>query len=813
MNYTRSNRLSIVAFGLLILFIMSTVYVSTSSAQQLIERSRSDISRSDISRADISRRVEPERRQFRALLLANPNYFGNLEASGLTPVKVIKNNTSYEEMPCIGYNPPLKRLEAVVYIKKSYGYGGPVCSNGSREYVRFYVDWNNNGNWTDVGMTSFVAYNIPSNKALEYAVTINLDPKEKFCTVENLPKVRGILSWNNPPPPNDPGFVPIWGNVLEVRIQIDKAKLFLIKDFLTLAKIKVSDKIIDKIDLTQEIPTVEPQPLGLGELKLLYQDTNVPPHRFAFKHIQKLLIQPKLIEEPLMLKKSMLNEGVAPTTAMAAFSIAAMPPTGITVPLPLAELGINVSDVITNLLNTDGNTNYEELNCVGLNQNQDTLAGVFTAKLPNGYSGGLCTSGSREYVAFWEWDQIEQMWLYLGTATVRTHDIQSMPTGGLKYSVFLPYDINRHRRPCTYGPVLVRIRAILSWQTPPPPTNPNWVPTWGNRVETTVHIKPGPYVVERMPYIDTVGNMAVCDIDQNTGLATGTGIIAAFTADDSPFGGTITITGFVTNAPNVMENPASAIKYKLFVRPREPFMTDAQNPWQALSNKFKVTVTEQIGAGLPLQKEITQVVDAQGYYTYLEDMSPPDWRYVAGRVLGKWITGAPMSGKWEIRIEAKLGGGTIVQGGTISCPDGSTRSIVRLYLDNKGPSASVAITGYQETSSSPILPAMDCGKFDVGFIVHGTYSATDDHFGALTLTVRPSGPANGATVNPSYRAYSTVPTTGESGSWTLDTSAPPPPPMDPCGYIVHLWVRDRTIVNSGHIGWRNGGDAGFCIEP
>lgn len=241
MNYPKSNRLSIFAFGLLILFIMSTVYVSTSSAQQLRERSRSDI-----SRGDISRRIEPERRQFRALLLANPNYFGNLETSSFEAVKIIKNNTSYEEMPCIGYNPPLKRLEAVVYIKKSYGYGGPVCSGGSKEYVRFYVDWNNNGNWADVGMTSFTAYNIPSDKALEYAVTINLDPKERFCAVENLPKVRGILSWNNPPPPNDPGFVPVWGNVLEVRIQIDKAKLLLVKDFLTLANVKLPDKIIDK---------------------------------------------------------------------------------------------------------------------------------------------------------------------------------------------------------------------------------------------------------------------------------------------------------------------------------------------------------------------------------------------------------------------------------------------------------------------------------------------------------------------------------------------------------------------------------------
>jgi len=71
---------------------------------------------------------EFERRRFRELLLKNPNYFGNIKVSPFKPVKKVESNTSYEELKCVGYNPTLERLEAVVYVKKNYGYGGGICS-------------------------------------------------------------------------------------------------------------------------------------------------------------------------------------------------------------------------------------------------------------------------------------------------------------------------------------------------------------------------------------------------------------------------------------------------------------------------------------------------------------------------------------------------------------------------------------------------------------------------------------------------------------------------------------------------------------
>jgi hypothetical protein len=206
-----------------------------------------------------------------------------------------------------------------------------------------------------------------------------------------------------------------------------------------------------------------------------------------------------------------------------------------------------------------------------------------------------------------------------------------------------------------------------------------------------------------------------------------------------------------------------------------------------------------------VQYHSPQAVDGGGYYTYREQIFPNQWRLVTGRVLGKWFTGAPMTDMWEVKIEALLPGGITLPGGVIVCSDGTTRSSVKLYLDEVLPTPHIQITGFQR-GGGPVHPAVNCGTFQKGDILHGTYSVTDEHFGVLTMHVEPVAPAHGATVNPSSRSYPVVPTTGESGTWTLDTS-----PMDACGYIVRLDTSDRTIVNSGFVGWPNSDSTGFCL--
>ncbi len=716
--------------------------------------------------------VEPERRNFRALILANPNYFGNVKISKFKPVKTWISNTSYEELICVGFNPESEQLQAVVYIKKSAGYLGGLCNGGSPEFVRFYLSLDNGATWSDAGMVSFQAHDIPGDKPLEYAVTLPYEARRVFCRSPRFPLVRAILSWNNPPPPNQPDHTPVWGNVREAAVQAPLLRFFKIPDLLEAVKVKLPKEYLDLIDLEQAVPAVEPKPLPPVELAKLYRDKGVPEHRFLFKEVQQLMSKP-----------SSTANLMAPDF-----------------PGMLPELEFDLGNLITSLLAADGDTRYEELTCIGLDPNEDFLVGVVKIKLPNGYSGGPCSAGSNEYVAFWvDWGD-GAGWSYAGTAVVDAYDFSAIPPGGLHYAVHVPVDLSTRRKPCHQGAVTVKVRAILSWQAPPPPANPNWRPAWGNREETLVHIKAGPQIAidDHTPYIDTVGNMAVCDIDPSTGLATGAGVIANFIADQSPFGGTITVTGFILNAPNVLGG-AVPLRYRVWVR-------ESGGVWQPLGNSFQISITQQNGVSSPIQFNQIQSVDSDGCYTYQEQLFPNQWRLVAGRVLARWITGRPMTGKWEIRMEAKLPDNSLVPVGIISCSDGTTRSQVAVRLDEDPPAAAVSITGFTR-GGGPLHPALPCGKFLPGDIIHGSYAAGDEHFGRLVLSVEPAAPAHGAAPSPSQRSYPIVPTTGESGSWSLDTSG-----MDPCGYIVRLWVRDRTIVNSGSIGWHSSDSVGFCLE-
>jgi hypothetical protein len=146
-----------------------------------------------------------ERTHFKRLLVANPNYFGNLAGSPFKPVKIIAGNTTFEEVNCLGYNPSLDLLEATVQVKLPNGFDGDLCSPGSNEYVRFYVDYGSG--WVDAGLVSFNTHDLPNqldcaaepDKPLSYVLTQPLDPQRNFCFFPELPKVRAILSWNVQP--------------------------------------------------------------------------------------------------------------------------------------------------------------------------------------------------------------------------------------------------------------------------------------------------------------------------------------------------------------------------------------------------------------------------------------------------------------------------------------------------------------------------------------------------------------------------------------------------------------------------------------
>jgi hypothetical protein len=702
---------------------------------------------------------EHERQKFRALILANPNYFGNLKVSPFKPVLHIQSNTTFEELGCVGYQPQFNRLEAVVYIKQPTGYGGNVCSNGTPEYVRFYMSFDNGVTWQDLGLTSFTAYDIPGTGAenrLEYAVTLLIDPAKKLCFINNLCLVRAILSWNAPPPPNDPNFTPVWGNIHDTHVQIDPIKLIVLGDLLAEAKLKLPPNLQATVDLEQQVLLATPKELGAAELQVLYKDTGAEPHRFALAELQKLISQPAL--------SNALTTG------------------GLKALLP--DLNFDPNAIIDKLFPVQGDTRFEQLECIGLDTNQDTLVGVLRIKLPFGYSGNPCTAGSREYVTFWgDFDNSGAFASCLGTTSVNVYDIAKIPKDGLEYAVFLPVNLGPYRQPCDKGPKVVKIRAILSWQVPPPCANPNFIPIWGNRLETLIQIKPGAVIPPdtHPPVIETVGSMGVANINQVTGLANGPALLAGFTAQDSPFGGDVVITGHVANPPDISSG-AAPLKYRVSVS------NNGGVTWQHLTNSFVIGRSQLLNGGWTILPNLIQSVDADDFYTYQEDLTDGPNNamiFVEGNVLAHWLTGG-LTGPWQIKVEAKDPANNIFVGATVA-----------VWLDNASPVPSITITSGGGA----------CADFHIGDIIQGTYSVSDEHFGSLGLDVEPALGGVFTSPVPLPRTYPTVPTTGESGIWKLDTHG-----MPRCGYVVRLSAVDRTIVNSGFIGFFASAVIGLCLR-
>jgi len=700
------------------------------------------------------------RSRFRSLLLANPNYFGNLAEVDLEPQLVLQKDTFYEEIGCIGYEPALKRLEAVVYVRQESGYGGGICSAGTPEYVRFYLSYDDGATWVDQGMGSFTTYDIPGRKPLEYDVTVHVDPPGSWCFREVLPLARAILSWNDPPPPNTPGFTPVWGEVQEAKIQIAPRRFFLVDDLLQEMKVELAQNLVQVVSKTASLEVTKPASLSVSALHSLYKDTEVPGHRYLFKEIQQ----------------------------QQAGSTSAAEITGGGLAKLLGELEIDVGPIIGQLFETDGDTSFEELRCIGLNPVDSALIGTIGVKKSSGFSGDLCTAGSKEFVAFWI--DHGSGWSYAGTTSVDVHDIQGITADGLEYAVFLPVDLTADQRPCRQGPVTLRVRAILSWQSPPPSWDPDYVPHWGNREETLIHVTPGPAIDGQVPFLSRLGDIPEHMIAAN-GKATGSTVQTGFVASDSPFGGQITVAGHISF-------PTPGQRYRVM-----------RKPHGAPDSAYVPLTNEPAGLGLTIstwdaingwdQTTTTVHADAQGYYPF-EDYA---WYHaVEGDLMMRWYsTIAEHGSTFDLRIDLSVDGN----------PAHDVHSnVVSALIDNVAPEAILDID---------LGAGVECADFNSGVVFTGTYDATDEHFRSFWFSILPPGPANGVLPAPSSGTSvfygGAVGDPGVSGgTYTIDTGTPPGPPgpMDPCGYALVLHVTDRTNVDSGSHSHQADASVGFCLR-
>jgi hypothetical protein len=226
------------------------------------------------------------------------------------------------------------------------------------------------------------------------------------------------------------------------------------------AELKFNDKIKKTIPPAQMIypdqTTLASRPklLNAAELHQLYAGTLVPAHRYLSS-----LLSTAVTSQAIALDPAKWLDGIS---------------------------GVNLSKVVEAWLHTNGNTDYEQLNSIGLDANTGWLTGVLTVKQRSGYCGGPSTAGSREFVAIWvDWGSGFQ---YEGTTSVAVHDYSNLPAAGLEYRVFLPVDVLADAQPGSKGVRRVKARAVLSWNTPPSTTDPCAPVIWGNSLDGLILI-------------------------------------------------------------------------------------------------------------------------------------------------------------------------------------------------------------------------------------------------------------------------------------------------------------------------------------
>ncbi len=171
--------------------------------------------------------IDPHRTEFLKLLAENPNFFGTAPASSLPPSAPKEFDTSFEELKCLGLYPEENLLEAIFEVKLPIGFDGPLCSPGSHEFVRFFVDWDNDGDFSDpgesVGFATVRVHDIPEVKAGDpktyicYATSRPVQPPPSTCQSPLIVPARAVLSWQVlPPGPNGPV---VWGNIVQCMVQ------------------------------------------------------------------------------------------------------------------------------------------------------------------------------------------------------------------------------------------------------------------------------------------------------------------------------------------------------------------------------------------------------------------------------------------------------------------------------------------------------------------------------------------------------------------------------------------------------------------
>lgn len=610
-----------------------------------------------------------------SLLAENANFFGTNPTSKAKAIFPVNGNTTFEEIGCVGYQPVLEELTATIKIKRATGYSGNLCSPGSKEYVRFFLDYGD-GVWHDMGMTAVNVHDIPDTKdcsgllekPLSYVVRQKIDPKHLLCSKPNLPKVRAILSWNIPLAANVPNPTVIWGHSKEVHVQI--APLQILSPLFPIDKI---GPLLNKAILNPNISLSGLAAASTTDTKKLAEAQQaVTAPKIEIAELNKEYTAAKLNVEPERIGTKILAETVMSNNS-------ALMASNKTV---FANAGLNWEAALQKFVALKGNVSYEELYCVGIDYQKEALVATLRVKKNAGYNGSLCTNGSKEYVGFWIQSQPGCQWEYVGNAFVNVYDI-TMSADGLSYSVVLPVDLSKYRKPCG-TPVILKVRGVLSWNVAPSTTDHDKVPYWGNIVDSYAQVMPGKGWDGKKPVMITLGGVSVDNINTVSGLTKPGAVIEINqtpTYNNSGFGGIIVMQG--------LSDPLKGTRYRVKVHNLNT------NQSYYLNNTLHL-----LGYDPATNQIIHPIVtpDVNGYYVYQSYLNNID------SVLANFTPGT--NDLLEITLENENG----------------ATDVHRIQMDNTVPQITLA------------ADKSGCGGYAKGEHITGTFSVSDANLLNYTLS-------------------------------------------------------------------------------
>ncbi|MDJ0826796.1 MAG: hypothetical protein QNJ16_14960 [Rhodobacter sp.] len=736
--------------------------------------------------------VEHSRRYFKQLITINPNYFGTLTESATKKVAdaVVSQSgsTKYEALRCAGLMPDDDLLEAVLEVKLPYGFKSGLCGDGSKEYVAFYLDYDDGTGFVSAGPPAEVTVHdlmAVDGDHLFYAVRRAFTPKEILgCDQPQIVRLRAILSWENIP--TGPSFTPVWGNVIETWIQIRPKAPLLLPVFpdINIPMIEMIEPVPEALEIPIPVPDPEPVFSAAGNFEDLKKQVEI-----TVASLEEEKASGEVEEQRFEFVKLIgdnpnyfgaLSESKEPEVIQA--DLAKLPQMAVAYLTDKYQLDVGK---LTPIFPQNPKTKFEELTCVGLYPDDDLLEATFTVKRPNGYQGNLCSFGSWEYVTFYiDWGT--SGWQYVDTARLRVHNIPSTDKKPLSYAVRVTIPNAEDKlKLCTQENV-VRVRAILSWNHDPSPYGPGFNPSWGNVLDRSVQIRPQSGSAAKA-YIEIVNDVHQGEIAQS-GADTGYAWDPADTIPpldhNRPFGGIIAVWG--------KTNVSGAAYYRF------RYSSDGGTTWN--------TITDPRYARNPavFPPVVKRVPVGDGWFSRAQYQTDVD-NYTLSPLI-HWRSYG-LNGEHILRLE-------LANAFLVPLPGKSSEITVHLdntgidFFDFGGTPANLPMSGVAVKDSSGNFKK--CESFEGAASIHVLGNFRDDHFRHFDVTVFGGNiPTTGTSVGSgSFRSPVAgvfddqgilAAANGGAGKEIAQfdlCSVPQTPERVKCAYAVRLRVWDRAIVGS-----------------